>query len=111
MALVKCKECQADVSSEAFKCPHCGATLKVAKRGFFGKLFKWSFILFNILMVLWLFSAFSGAGNAMNNSTNEAEQIGTAIGATMATGMIVTFWAIGDIILGLFVFFTKPKQQ
>ena len=27
MALIKCKECAKDVSSEADKCPHCGITL------------------------------------------------------------------------------------
>jgi hypothetical protein len=38
MALTNCRECQAQVSTEAFACPHCGApvqpTLRVPSRGF-----------------------------------------------------------------------------
>jgi len=26
MAMTKCKECQKDISTNATKCPHCGAT-------------------------------------------------------------------------------------
>lgn len=32
MALIKCKECAKDVSSEAEKCPHCGIFLSTAIR-------------------------------------------------------------------------------
>ncbi len=32
MALIKCRECQAQVSTEAFACPHCGAPLQAMPR-------------------------------------------------------------------------------
>lgn len=31
MALIKCKECGADISEHAKRCPHCGAVITVAK--------------------------------------------------------------------------------
>lgn len=54
MAMIKCPECSADVSDSALKCPSCGVQLRKPKRGFFGKLVKWGFIGFNILMAIWL---------------------------------------------------------
>jgi hypothetical protein len=33
MALIKCKECGKEVSSEAKKCPHCGKKLKTSSLG------------------------------------------------------------------------------
>ncbi|QTP60942.1 hypothetical protein HNO53_20820 [Billgrantia antri] len=110
MALVACPECNHQVSDSAFKCSQCGHQLRKAKRGVFGKLFKWSFILFNVLMAVWLFSSFGIMGEAMQTSQNEYEQAGAAIGSALGIGMIVTTWALGDIILGLLVLFTRPKE-
>ena len=110
MALIQCKECGANVSDQAFKCPTCGVTLRKPKRSFMGNLFKWSFIAFNILMAFWLFSYLGEVGGAVSKSTNEAYQAGAAIGGTIGTGIIGTFWLIGDVILGLFVLLTRPKQ-
>ena len=109
MALVNCPECQAEVSSTALKCPKCGFALRKPKRGLLGKLFKWTFILFNVLMILWLVGYFGTVGEIVGSSTSDAEQAGAAVGATIGTGMILTFWVLGDIILGLLVLFTKPK--
>ncbi|PAU76548.1 zinc ribbon domain-containing protein [Halomonas salipaludis] len=109
MALVACPECTHQVSDSAFKCNQCGHQLRKPKRGFFGKLFKWSFILFNAAMVFWLFSYIGVIGESMNTSQNEYEQAGTAIGGTLGVGMLLVFWVLVDIILGMFVLFTRPK--
>ncbi len=109
MAIIKCKECDKDVSDSAFKCPSCGVQLKKPKRGFLGKFFKWLLILFNILMVIWLFSVLGATGDAINSAVTEAEKTGTAIGATIGTGILLSIWVMGDIILGLFVLLTRPK--
>ncbi|ENA70768.1 zinc-ribbon domain protein, partial [Escherichia coli 178900] len=42
MALIKCPECQKEVSDSALCCPACGKQLKKLKRSFFGKLIKWA---------------------------------------------------------------------
>lgn len=108
MAMIACPECSNTVSDTAFKCPSCGVQLRKPKRGFFGKLFKWSFIAFNIFMVIWLVSGMNAASDGMNN-LNDAERAGAAIGTGIGMALIFGIWVIGDIILGLFVLFTRPK--
>jgi ssDNA-binding Zn-finger/Zn-ribbon topoisomerase 1 len=110
MALINCKECGAEVSSEAYKCPKCGLQLRKAKRGFFGKIIKWLFIGFNLLMLFWLISYMGTVGEAVATG-NEAESTGAAIGGTIGTGMLMSIWVFGDIILGLLVLFTRPKEK
>jgi len=110
MAMINCKECNAEVSDGAYKCPKCGIPLKKAKRGIFGKIIKWLFIGFNILMVFWLISYMGSIGEAVATGT-EAESTGAVIGGTIGTGMLMGVWIFGDIILGMFVLFTRPKEK
>ena len=102
MALVNCVECGAKVSDKATKCIACGIQLRKPRRGPFGLIFKWIFILFNILMVYWLFKY---AGQTTNPNLSDGAMIGAGIGISLILG----FWAIGDIILGILVLFTRPK--
>lgn len=83
---------------------------EIRKRSAFGKIVKWLFIGFNVLMLIWLISAFGATGEALNDAASEAEQAGTAIGATIATGLILGIWAIGDVILGIFVLLTRGEK-
>ncbi|MQW55657.1 hypothetical protein [Sinorhizobium meliloti] len=108
MAIINCPECQNSVSDSAFKCPKCGVQLRKPKRGFFGKLFKWSFIAFNILMAIWIVGGTSAATKGYDTMSG-AEQAGAAIGAGIGITLLLGIWLIGDIILGLFVLFTRPK--
>lgn len=110
MALVKCPECETEVSDSAFKCPKCGVQLRKAKRSFFGKLFKYSFILFNILMAFWLVGGMGEATKGMD-AMDEAQKTGAAIGTGIGAMLVFSIWVIGDIILGLFVLFTRPKSE
>lgn len=110
MALVPCKECGAEVSSKAFKCPKCGARLRKAKRGFFGFIIKWAFILFNLAMFLWLIYVFAFYSDGVNTSKDTAEQAANVVaGGIWATGTIIT-WVIVDFILGIFVLLTRPRE-
>lgn len=108
MALIPCTECNTPVSDTATRCPSCAHVLRKPRRSFFGKLCKWSFVLFNVLMAFWLFSYWGSVGGALNEGS-EAARAGAAIGATMGTGMLLVIWALGDIILGSMVLFTRPK--
>lgn len=110
MAMISCPECQESISDSAFKCPKCGVQLKKLKRGFMGKIFKWGFILFNILMAWWLIGGFMAATDGYDK-LNSAEQTGAAIGTSIGVMLILGIWVIGDIILGLFVMFTRPKAS
>ncbi len=109
MPLVNCPECTAEVSDSALKCPKCGLQLRKPQRTFFGKLIKWSFIGFNVLMAIWLFAGMNAATEGMS-SMSSAQQAGTAIGTGIGAMLVLSIWVIGDIILGLFVLFTRPKS-
>ncbi len=110
MAMIKCPECSEEVSDSAMKCPKCGVQLREAKRGFFGKLIKWVFIGFNLLMGAWII------GGTMSNvdkidGLSGAEEAGAVIGTGLGVVMLMAIWVVGDIILGLFVLFTRPKSS
>jgi len=108
MAMINCPECQQSVSDGAFKCPNCGVQLRKPKRSFIGKLFKWTFVAFNILMMAWLVGGFNNATKGYD-SLNQAEQAGAAIGTGIGMALLLGIWVIGSIILGLFVLLTRPK--
>lgn len=107
MALVSCKECSTDVSDNAYKCPSCGTQLRKLRRGPVGQIFKWLFILWNILMLIWLISGLVSVSRI--DTTNAYEVAGAAIGASIGATFIVVIWIFGDIILGLFALLTRPK--
>ena len=104
MTLIKCPECQKEVSDSALCCPACGKQLKKLKRSFFGKL-----IFFNIFMIYTLLVGLGGADEIINNTTSNAEKAGAVIGTGLGLIVIGGLWVIGDIIIGILVFLTKPK--
>jgi hypothetical protein len=93
--MISCPECQESISDSAFKCPKCGVQLKKLKRGF---------------MAWWLIGGFMAATDGYDK-LNSAEQTGAAIGTSIGVMLILGIWVIGDIILGLFVMFTRPKAS
>ena len=108
MPIINCRECDANVSDSALRCPSCGFQLKRPTRGVFGRLFKWGFILFNLFMASALLMGLSGASEAMEGMSG-VEKAGYAVGTGLGAGLILTAWLIGDVILGLFVLLTRPK--
>ena len=110
MPLINCPECSHSVSDKALDCPSCGARLRKPKRGFFGKIFKWLFILFNLFMLIMTFKSCGSASEIIASSQNEYEQAGATLGSTLGLGMVIIFWALVDVILGLFVLFTRQKR-
>jgi hypothetical protein len=78
------------------------------KRGFFGWLFLLAFIGFNVLMIAWLVQYWSTLSQM--TATSDAEKVGAAIGGTIGSGMILTLWALGDVILGIIVLLTRGRK-
>ena len=107
--LIKCPECNAEVSDSAMKCPQCGKQLRKPKRGVMGKIFLWVFYLFNVLMLIWLIGGMNAASNVVSNAASEAERAGASIGTGIGAMFILFIWAIGDIITGLLAFMMRPK--
>ena len=110
MSIINCPECGSEVSSTAIKCPKCGFRINKPKRSFIGKFFKYLFIAFNVLMLLWVFSAFNSIGQLQQLTASEAESAGIAIGTGIGMYFIFTFWAVGDIVFGAMAFFTRAKD-
>lgn len=78
------------------------------QRGLFGKLVKWVFIAFNLMM---LFGVVKGLISVAGIETHsEAERVGQAIGTTIGLSMILPLWFMGDIILGLGVLLTRGDK-
>ena len=109
MALINCPECNNQVSDQAFKCPSCGKQLRKPTRTFMGKIFKWLFIVFNVLMAIWLIGGVGSSADVVNTAATDVEKAGAAIGAGLGASIVLSLWVIGDVILGLFVLFTRPK--
>lgn len=109
MALLNCPECNSEISESAKTCPKCGVQLYKPQRTFFGKIVKWSFVIFNIFM---LFSFIAGMGNAskgIESATSEAERAGATIGTGIGAMVIIIIWASGAFILGIITLLTRPK--
>jgi len=73
-----------------------------------GKLIKWSFIAFNVLMAVWIVGGLHSVSKIQTHSA--AEQIGTGIGATIGITMLLVLWALGDLILGILVLVTRGDK-
>ena len=110
MVANNCPSCGKGISPKAFDCPHCGHPIRKPKRGFFGFVFKWMLILFNLLMIAWIVSYFGQLGELMGSASDEFEQAGSAIGGTIGTGFLMLVWMIGNIILGIPTLLTRPNK-
>jgi hypothetical protein len=73
-----------------------------------GKLIKWAFIAFNLLMALWIVGGLHSVSQIPTHST--AEQIGAGIGTTLGVAMVLTIWVFGDLILGIPVLLTRGDK-
>jgi hypothetical protein len=106
--LVPCPECGSEVSPRATKCLRCGVTIRRARRGPIGLVIKWTFILWNILMIVWLISGLASASQLAVH--NAAEETGRAIGTAIGVWMIMVVWMVGSIILGILVLLSRPRD-
>jgi len=80
------------------------------KRSIFGKIIKWTFIGFNILMAIWFVGGMASASNTISETANEAEQAGAVIGTGLGAMMIIFLWVAGAVILGIMTLLTRPKS-
>ncbi|WP_455483939.1 hypothetical protein [Haemophilus parahaemolyticus] len=108
MALINCLECKKEVSDKAIVYTNCGFKLRKVKRLFLGKQVKCSFIIFNICMAIYLFSIYDRAGLVLGNGSHMSLFARIYV-ENMISNTIFT-WVAGDLILGLFLYFTKPKS-
>jgi hypothetical protein len=79
-------------------------------RGLFGKIVKWSFVGFNLLMLLWVLSYCSFVGKAASSAATDAEKVGTGIGSILGSGMLLFIWMFGAVVLGIMTLLTRGKK-
>lgn len=103
MPLINCPECAGTVSDNAL------VQLRKLTRSVFGKLVKWSFIGFNLLMVLWFAASMNNASEQVMSAGSEIEQAGAAIGTGIGAIIILSIWGFGAVVLGLLAILTRPK--
>lgn len=84
--------------------------IETRKRGFFGRICKWIFILFNLAMAFWLISYLGSVSQQFTSQTSDAGRAGAAIGTTIGVGFLMMLWLAGDIILGMLVYFTRGSK-
>lgn len=84
--------------------------VETRKRGFFGMIFWWMLLAFNAFMGLWLFHAVKISSEHFQATTDAASQAGTAIGGTIAAGVLLWLWVFGDVVLGLLVLLSRGKK-
>jgi hypothetical protein len=88
---------------------------EVSDRTVMGKVFEYLFIAFNVLMLFLFLKGCAVSSEGISNASMESEyrdaaMAGAAIGAGLAMGTLLFLWLVGDVILGLFVLFTRRKK-
>ena len=88
---------------------------EVSDRTLMGKIFKYGFVAFNVLMLVLFLKGCAVASEGISNASMESEYAdaataGATIGAGLAMGTLLFLWLVGDVILGLFVLFTRRKK-
>ena len=81
------------------------------QRSLFGKIVKYTFIGFNILMLVWFIDGMASASKSIENATTEAEQAGATIGTGLGAMFIIFIWVTGAIILGIMTLLTRARRK
>ena len=110
MPPVKCQKCKFAVNSRAEFCPNCYARVRKIGRSGIGKIIKYGFVLFTIIMPLWLVSDvyFTASGDFDSANIDAAEAI-SGFGAGIWVLMKIGIWVGGSVILGILTLVTRPK--
>ena len=80
------------------------------QRSLFGKIVKYTFIGFNILMLVWFIGGMASTSKGIENATTEAEQAGATIGTGLGAIFIIFIWVVGAVILGIMTLLTRAKK-
>jgi len=78
-------------------------------RSLVGSVFKWWFIIFNILMIVWIFSIGSETDEAIDESESELDEDINAAAGGIAMTLVCGVWFVGAIIFGMLAMVTKPS--
>lgn len=85
-------------------------TTERTKRGFFGWVFALVFWAWQLLMAAWLITSLNLTTGQYASATSDAARTGTAIGTTIGMTFLLLVWALGSLIFGMLMFFTRGKK-
>jgi hypothetical protein len=80
------------------------------RRGFFGKLWKWGFVAFNIAMAFWLLAYLGAVGDFMETAPTAAHRWAAAIHADFAIRSLFLVWFCGAVVLGVLAWATRGQR-
>lgn len=80
------------------------------KRGFFGKVAKFLFIAFNLLMLAWFVLTLTYVVQDHDPAAENAVKAGEALAVLFGTTAFLVLWVLGDIILGLLVLLSRGQK-
>lgn len=77
------------------------------------RIMSWIVLLFNMIMLIWIISAgASGSGcHEHAQDMQQACQAGADVGKGIAIYVLLTLWAMGDVILGIIWLVTRPSRH
>lgn len=80
------------------------------KVGFFGAVWRFLLVGWQILMLLWFWSYTASVTSLVESQSSDAGSLGATIGMGISWAYILFVWVCGTIILGLFVLLTRPPR-
>jgi hypothetical protein len=81
---------------------------EIRQTGAAGKLFRFVFFAFNVLMAIWLVAYWAQLSGM--SASSDAERAGAAIGGTIGTVALMLFWGVGAGITGLLMLATRGPR-
>lgn len=81
--------------------------IETRKCGLLGRIFRWLFVVFNLVMVVRLIGSFALGEWGFA----EVESASVAIVSTASAGLLASVWLVGDVILGVCVLMTRGRKM
>lgn len=106
-----CPKCSAELEQAVTSCVACGFSMDPPERSAVGKALKWTFVLFNIAMVVWILVAMGVFESVDPDTQKEALPHGTEQAAGLGVSMIVMIWLICNAVLGVLVWDTRARKR
>jgi len=106
-----CPKCSTELEPAVTSCVACGFHLDRPERSALGKILKWTFVLFNIAMVVWVLVAMGVFESVDPDTQKEALPHGTEQSAGIGVSMIVMIWLICNGVLGVLVWDTRARKR
>ena len=85
-------------------------TTETRKRGVFGWIIAVLFWGWQALMAWGLISGFNNAARSGYATGSHADHVAYAAGFTIGVGLLLAFWLLGSLVLGLMMYFSRGRR-